>query len=56
MNKQETESFINNSWRIASLVLGFSSGKCHAALITLCVIGVASPLLVRLCVARSEAF
>jgi hypothetical protein len=55
MNKQETESFINNSRRIASPVLEFSSGKCHAAPITLRVIGVALPLLVCLCVARSEA-
>jgi hypothetical protein len=55
MNKQETESFIINSRRIASPILGFSLGKCHATSITLCVIGVASPLLVRSYVARAEA-
>jgi hypothetical protein len=56
MNKQKKiESFINNSRRIVSPVLGISSGKRHATPITLCVIGAALLLLVYLYVARAEA-
>jgi hypothetical protein len=45
----------NNSQCIATPVLGFLSGKCYAAPITLRVIGAASFLPVYLCVSRTEA-
>jgi hypothetical protein len=54
--KHEQQPFTNNSRRIATPILGFLSGKCRAAPITLRVIGVASFLPVGLCVSRTEAF
>jgi hypothetical protein len=45
----------NNSWCITTPVLGFLSGKCHAAPITLRVIRTASFLPVYLCVSHTEA-
>jgi hypothetical protein len=53
--KHEHQPFTNNSRRIAIPVLGFLSGKCRAAPITLRVIGVVSFLLVYLYVSRTEA-
>jgi hypothetical protein len=48
------QPFANNSWRIATPVLGFLSGNCRVAPITLRVIGAASFLPVYLCVSCSE--
>jgi hypothetical protein len=53
--KHEQQSFTNNSRRIATPVLGFLSGKCRVASITLRVIEAASFLPVYLCVSRTEA-
>jgi hypothetical protein len=39
--KKEQQAFANNSRRIATPILGFSPGKCYAALITPRVIGAA---------------
>jgi hypothetical protein len=52
---KQQQPFANNSRHIATPVLGFLSGKCRAALITLCMIGAASFLPVYLCVSRTEA-
>jgi hypothetical protein len=52
---EKQQAFANNSRRIATLVLGFSPGKCYAAPITLRVIGAASFLPIYLCVSRAEA-
>jgi hypothetical protein len=53
--KNEQQSSTNNSRRITTPVIGFLSGKCRAAPITLRVIGKASSLPVYLCVSRIEA-
>jgi hypothetical protein len=53
--KKEQQPFTNNSQHIATPVLGFLSGKCRAAPITLRVIGAASFLPIFLCVSRTEA-
>jgi hypothetical protein len=53
--KHEQQPFTNNSWCIATPVLGFLSGKCRAAPITLREIEVASFLPIYLCVSRTEA-
>jgi hypothetical protein len=53
--KEEQQPFTNNSRRIATPVLGFLSGKCHAAPTMLRVIGAASFLPDYLCVSRTEA-
>jgi hypothetical protein len=49
------QAFANNSRCIATPVLGFLSGKCHAAPITLRMIGAASFLPIYLCVSHAEA-
>jgi hypothetical protein len=49
------EKNANNSRRIATPVLGFLSGKCHAAPITLRMIRAASFLPIYLCVSHAEA-
>jgi hypothetical protein len=53
--KEQQQAFTNNSQRIATPVLGFLSGKCHVAPITLRMIGAASFLPIYLCVSRAEA-
>jgi hypothetical protein len=53
--KDEQQPFANNSQRTATPVLGFLSGKCRAAPITLHVIGAASFLPIFLCVSHAEA-
>jgi hypothetical protein len=53
--QMKQQPFANNSRCIATPILGFLTGKCHAALITLHVIGAASFLPVYLCVSRTEA-
>jgi hypothetical protein len=53
--KQKQQPFTNNSRRIATPVLGFPSGKCHAALITLRLIRAALSLPLYLCVPHAEA-
>jgi hypothetical protein len=55
MNEKQEEAFANNSRRIATPVLRFLSGKCHAAPITLRMIGAASFLPIYLCVSHAEA-
>jgi hypothetical protein len=55
IKRTNNQSFTNNSRCIASPVLGFVSGKCRAAQITLRVIVAASFLPVYLCVSRTEA-
>jgi hypothetical protein len=54
MNKKQKEAFANNTRRITTPVLGFLSGKCHAAPITLRMIGAASFLPIYLCVSCAE--
>jgi hypothetical protein len=49
------QPFANNSRCIATFVLGFLSGKCHAATITLRLIRAASSLPIYLCVPRAES-
>jgi hypothetical protein len=53
--KDEHQPFTNNYRHIAIPVLGFLSGKCRVAPITLRVIGVVSFLPVYLCVSHTEA-
>jgi hypothetical protein len=55
MKRTEQQPFTNNSWRIATPVLGFSPGKCYAAPITHCMIGAATSLPIYLCVSHAEA-
>jgi hypothetical protein len=55
MNKKQQQAFGNNSRRIATPVLGFLSGKCHAAPITLRLIRAASFLPIYLCISHAEA-
>jgi hypothetical protein len=54
-HKKKKKAFANNSQRIATPVLGFLSGKCYAAPITIRVIGTASFLPIYLCVSHAEA-
>jgi hypothetical protein len=51
---KQQQPFVNNSRRIATPVLGFLSGKCQAAPITLCLIGAALFLPSYLCVSPAE--
>jgi hypothetical protein len=51
---KQQQPFANYSRRIATPVLGFLSGKCHAAPITLRLIGAALFLPSYLCVSRAE--
>jgi hypothetical protein len=53
--KHEQQPFTNNSRRILTPVLGFLSGKCRAAPITLRMIGAASFLRIYLSVSHTEA-